>query len=348
MRVVTFQSVLYAAAELLGMNPVRDLNPDRARTLVNYLNRHVATGWRFDFWPEWLLTEQRRFRPAYAAAENITAGTERFFFADGKYYQPVRDQSPAAQAPATLTSGVYVENSAYWAASAQSYTGSDWATGTVYTVTNGSATKVRDPLTGLFYQVHTAHTAGATIDLTKMGRLTAFDKYVGYTQSGETEIDGVKQASRRDPRTFPENPWRIAVTKSNRGIQFPTEAPGEVWLQFRTVPPVFTSTKRSDTTTYASGVTVYDVATGDCYTSNAAIAAGESPTTHPAKWDVVEFPMVLADFVARAVQADGLRDQKQTDRARAEMTAANDDLQDALDEELAGQGQYDTATVVMS
>lgn len=347
MRTVTFQSVLYAAARLLGMNPARDLNPERAATLTEYLNRHVANGWRWDFWPEWLLTEKRRYRPAYSAAENITAGTERYFIADGKYYQALRDQSPATQAPATLTGGSYVENSAYWAASAQSYPGSDWATGTVYTVTAGAATKVRDPLTGYWYQIHTAHTAGATIDLTKMGRLTALDQYVSFTQTGETEIDGVKQASRRDPRTYPENPWPIRFTKSNRGVQFPTDAPGEVWLQFRTVPPVFTSTRRSDTATYAAGVTVYDVATGECWTSNASIAAGESPTTTPSKWVVVEFPMVLQDFVTRAVMSDALRDQKQTDRARAELSAAQDDLQDNLDQELDQQGQYEAATVVV-
>ena len=48
MRTVTYQSVLWGAARLLGLDPVRDLNLQMAARLTEYINRAVAKGWRFE------------------------------------------------------------------------------------------------------------------------------------------------------------------------------------------------------------------------------------------------------------------------------------------------------------
>ena len=48
---------------------------------------------------------------------------------------------------------------------------------------------------------------------------------------------------------------------------------------------------------------MYDTATGDYWTSNQSISAGESPTTNPEKWDKVEFPYFLAEYVAQSAYA---------------------------------------------
>jgi hypothetical protein len=92
----------------------------------------------------------------------------------------------------------------------------------------------------------------------------------------------------------------------------------------------------------------YFPATGECYLAAAAQNPAAQPPTNATFWRKVDFPFVLQSHVTRAVQADGLRDQKQTDRALVAQTEADNDLQDEADRALAGQGIYEQATVVMS
>lgn len=59
MRRVSFQSVLHGAARLAGLEPARDLREPLLSTLLEHINQRVGEGWRWDFWPEWTLTESR-------------------------------------------------------------------------------------------------------------------------------------------------------------------------------------------------------------------------------------------------------------------------------------------------
>lgn len=347
MRTVTYQSVLNGIAMSLGLDPNRDLNSTQAAKLTEYLNQRLPEGWRWDFWPEWTVVEQRVYREAYDATRNVVATDERYFTAAQNYYQALRAQTPAAQAPATLTGTVYVENSAWWAVSAQSYSGNDWATGATYSV----GTQVRDPSSGRFYQCYTAHTSGASFDLTKFGILTPFDPYVGYdqTQAGValTPIDEVKGVYRRNPRVFPKNPGAVPWQPSNNGIQVTRggvsstspSTPALVWVEFRLRPPVFTSTGYVASKIYAAGDLVYYSTnaggTGECYLALQA-GTGNLPTVS-AFWSKVNFPMVLGSWVKRAAFADGLKDQKQTDRAVEELEEAKEELAEACDRALQGQ-----------
>lgn len=341
MRTVTFQSILTGIATGLGMDPARDLNPARAAALTEYVNQRVLEGWKWEFWPEWTVVEQRAFRPVYDVAETVAAGDERLLPGAQTYYQAL--QASTGQSPATLTGTVWVENSAYWAVCAASYSASDWVTGTVFT----AGLQARNPEDGLFYQCHTAHTAGAAFDATKFGVLTPFDKYVAYEQDGETPIDEVKQASRRNPRVFPANPGRIPFTPSDKGIQFNADAPAQPWIEFRKRPPVFTSTRYSATTTYALDALVYSTTSGECYKSLQVNNLGHDPSgASAAYWERVQFPAILANFVKRAAMVDALNDQKQTDRAAQKLRDAYEELEDASDRALAAQGQFESATVV--
>jgi hypothetical protein len=344
MRTVTFQSVLHGVARLLGLNPTRDLSAERAATFCEYINRHVATGWRFDFWPEWTRTELRRYRPSYATGDFIELSQEVYYPAARKYYQALQLQVSAAVAPATLTNGEYEVNATHWAECAASYQVEDWATGETYAVGD----QVRNPDDGEFYQCIAAHTAGASLDSASFAVLTPFARVIASVVTGREVIDGVKQFSRRDPRVYRDNAWPIHFQKTDTGYLLPADAPNEVWVQFRPPPPVFTTTRWVNGTTYDLGALVYYAPTGvegDVFKS--ALGNNSEPVDGVTNWIQVAFPEVLADFVKRAAQADALRDQKQTDRARLEMQEAEDDLQDALDEELAGQGQFETATVQM-
>lgn len=106
MRTVTFQSVLWGVARLLGMRPEKDLTADRAGTLTEYINSRLVEGWRWDFWPEWTACEQRQFRPSYDETASVAAGDEVYDLGTDKYYRAVLAQAPAAEAPGNLT---------YWA-----------------------------------------------------------------------------------------------------------------------------------------------------------------------------------------------------------------------------------------
>jgi len=348
MRTVTFKSVIDGICRGLAYDPARDLNASRFASFVEYVNQRIIEGWKFAFWPELTPCEQRWYRAFYSPTEAVTggsatvAGTERFYFPTGQYYQAL--QASTGQLPATTADGVtYVENSAYWAASAATYSGPLWVPGLALTV----GMQVQNPNDGRMYQAIVNHTAGATFDATKFGILTPLDKYVAYDQTGLTAISEARQpAHRRNPKVYTNNPGPVTFVPSDKGLQFDWRAPASVWLEYRTVPPQFTSTIRSDTATYASGVTVYDTATQDCWSSVAAINAGESPTTTPAKWSKVQFPALLASFVKRAALSDAIKDQKQTSRAADELEAALEELQDTHDRILEAQGQFETAAVV--
>lgn len=352
MRTCTFQSVLYGVARLLGLDPLRDLNPSRAATLTEYIETRCGEGWKFDFWPEWTPAERRAYRDYYSSSENITATTERFYVGSGLYYQALRAQSPAAQAPATYSAGTWTENSAYWAECRRSYSADvTWATGVVFTV--GLKTQNLDD--GEFYQCHTAHTAGASFDLTKFGRLTPFQRYVAYEQTSKTPMDEVKGVYRKNPRVITEAPAPVGFFPSDVGVVISeASAPALVWMEFRLRAPRFTATQYSSTRTYALDEAVYYSTTGECYVSLQAANVGQNPATvNSTYWRKQNFPLILAPFVKMAAAADGLTDQKQNDRAMALLRGSGEGqdrgaygkLEDAHDQAFAGQKQYDRAEV---
>ena len=348
MRTETFQSVLQAVTRALGYDPARDLSPARAATFCGYINQRIKEGWKWDFWPELMVTEARLYRPPWLSTEAVTAGTERFYYPAGNYYQALT--ASTNQPPALVQAdGSYVENSAYWAASSATYTGPWWQTGMAFNVGD----KAQNPNDGQVYQCISAHTAGATFDATKFGVLTPFDKYVAFDQvlangTKLTPIDEVAGAYRRNPKVFTNNPAPLPKVISDKGVQFDWRAPVTVWLNYRLRPSVFTTALFSSTTAYAAGVTIYDASgTGNCWISATATTAGDTPTSAPSKWTLVPMPAFLTSFIIRAVMSDALRDQKQTDRADDELNNAYAELQDLQDRVLAAQGQYDTASAVV-
>jgi hypothetical protein len=350
MRTVTFKSVLWGAARLLGMDPTRDLDVNVGTRLAAYINRAVAKAWRFEQWPEWTLTEQRWFRPFYFDGLFVELSDELYFPPSDRYYQALQMQPAATQAPATLQAdGTYLENSAYWAECKPVYQACDWLTGTNYGVgcASGLPYQVRNPVDGKFYQCITPHTAGAAFDPSKFALLTAFQRFVDYQQDGQTAIWEAPTvcAFRRDPRVFPNNPWPVRTGRNDRGITLADCRETSVWLKFWPKPPEFTvcpwsAGSAGSPKAYDQGALVYYL--GDTFIS---LVGNNTGPVGSSNWGLVEFPFVLSAYVTRMAMADVLRDQKQTDRAQAEQLVAEDELQDEADKALAGQGIYETATV---
>ncbi len=102
MRTVSFASVLAGVASVLGIEPAAYTVALQAKALLA-INRHIKTGWKFDFWPELTRVEQRAYRPFWDEATQFDAGEIVYFAADGHYYQanpapnnPQDGESPAA------------------------------------------------------------------------------------------------------------------------------------------------------------------------------------------------------------------------------------------------------------
>jgi len=158
---------------------------------------------------------------------------------------------------------------------------------------------------------------GGTVELSGMTDSTSYAVAYRLGQAGssgavaagpssETDIGEIKAIWDRDPQTN-----NYACRVGGRGPDFRLRGgeahvlgtQNQVWVEFRRRPNVYTGSLRMATAAYAAGVTVYDVDTGDYWTANQAVSAGESPTSRPDKWDKVEFPYVLAEFVAQSAYA---------------------------------------------
>ncbi len=312
MRSSPYKNVLDRLASQLG--EADGLSTDDAALITPKLNTFVRMAWEFYWWPDLMAIEKRTFRPGYNAATAYagpTAGSPvEVFFPQpgygsyssdtGSYYQAL--QPSTGQVPATLTNGAWVENSAYWALSCDSYSADLWQTGKVFAVGD----QTQNPNDGNYYQCIVPHTAGATFDATKFGLLTAFVRSLDYDQvdgtgNALTSLGEVRFIWDRDPtvvryaqrQKFRLRPDFIQVL----GCQ------NVVWVEFRLRPAVYTNTVFDPTAAYASGIQIYDPATGENWLSNTTTTAGQSPTSTPAKWTKVPFPYAFVEYTALSVYA---------------------------------------------
>jgi len=146
---------------------------------------------------------------------------------------------------------------------------------------------------------------------------TDLDRYVAYAQTGQTEIGSVEFASTRNPRKS-TYPGYLSFFTSNNGIQLTSLAPALVWLQFRPPVPLYSGVAYAAGTTYAADDVRYLASTGECYRSLAAANTGNDPATATAWWVKVDFPSLLAPAVTQGVYADGLVEDRQQTKARAQ------------------------------
>lgn len=149
--------------------------------------------------------------------------------------------------------------------------------------------------------------------------------YVSLTQAGQTEIGEVFGVYDKSPKQFQavtELTWFL----SSNGIQI-AESTTPVFVFYRKVKPELTGEKFDSSAVYASGDQVYDLTQGDFYNANATTAAGESPTTTPAKWDKVELPDKGRNYLIYAAYADYLRHNGQMDQSHPALRSAENYLE---------------------
>lgn len=272
-----------------------ELNNDDAEAISVYLDTRLKLIWEFYPWPDLVRVEKRYYRALYAAATTYEAGAEVYYPTEEKYYQALR-----------ATTGNAPTATAYWAEAKQTYSPSDWVTGTAYIVGD----TVEYPPDGLYYACHTAHTAGATLG-NNWGQLVEFDKYVAWAQSGENAITDVLDVWNTNPRTD-NRAKQQNFYQSENGVQV-INGPNIVHIEYRQlVPNLLHSTwvvggvyKTADVVRYPASGADFDLykASADS-TGNATDPDENYPTFAAAPWTLIQIPRDFRSFLGHGAAAD--------------------------------------------
>ena len=298
--------------EGLWLGTRNDMPALDASTAQTHLNTHAGQLWESFFWPEWTPVEQRQFRQSWASATTYgapttTAAVERYHVRTGKYFQSLR----AANTGNAPMDDDGVENSAWWAECASTYSGNDYEAGD-FTVGD----IVRNPDDNRFYQCHTAHTGTSTFDSTKFGILTAFKRSIAYDQSWETNaIGAVRAIWDKDPEVFFGAADKIGF---NLGSSiFVSGDQNVVWVEFRRRAPEWIGEAYAAATTYSEDDQVQDGTEdgdADFYKSLTDNNTGQA-LTDTVDWERIDFPWALRDAAAYAAYSELLRTDEQPELA---------------------------------
>lgn len=130
--------------------------------------------------------------------------------------------------------------------------------------------------------------------------------------------------------------------------------PSTVWCEYRIKRPELNGDLFSASVAYAVGSQCYfdsgsntgsytPVAGkphyGNFYTCLTATTAGQSPSTHPAKWSLITIPYLFAGYAARGAYADWLRSELQIEAAQVAEAESEKVLADTVDIVIRQQGQ---------
>lgn len=267
--ITSFAAVRALWCELADIDPA-NIPVQEAARFGRLFARWARRGWEWYFWPELMLTEERRFRAEWTAT-GYPAGAEVYH---GDSYWVANDATLAGDVPGA---------SAKW-----------------------------DPLTML-------------------------DAYIAYGQAGHTPLGTVEGIYREDPRQK-GRPQRLPYRQDERGYTLTGEGvPASVWVRFRRRCPRWEGAEFSPSATYAAGVTRYYASAtegfaGDYWLTLDATTAGQDPEDTPAKWQRLEIPRFLHDFVAHGCAEDRLRADGQLEKAVAEEAPAWTYLYDERDQ----------------
>lgn len=299
METTDFEDVLREAAEETTTLQPDNLDPAEFKALRRFGRKRLEWCWEFHFWPFLGRVEQRFYRPDWNSATTYAATNEVYYPPTGKYYQALQastNQAPADSSGATQTT--------YWEESSRSYQADTFSATASYS--KGNRVSYADQV----YQVFVAGpiTGVLPTDNTQWALLTNFDQYVLYGQPGKTAIGIVAAAWNLNPRTTTrgiELNWNL----SDVGVQI-SSPNAFAWLDYRIRCPKLTGDMFDTTATYASGDQVYFSSAstpGNFYTANTATAAGESPDSQPAKWDVIQIPRNFHKPLVHGIAADWIK-----------------------------------------
>lgn len=317
MEVITYSDLLRHVVSY-SQRVYSELNTDDAEAISVYLDTRLKLIWEFYPWPDLVRVEKRYYRPLYDAALTYDAGYEVYYPTEEKYYQALKQTQ--GNAP-TLTT--------HWAEAKQTYSPSDWVTGTAYAVGD----TVEYPPDGLYYACHTAHTAGANL-ASNWGQLVEFDKYVAWAQTGENEISDVLNVWNTNPRADIKAKQQNFYQSEN-GVQV-INGPNIVHVEYRQkVPSLLHSAWTSGVDYKTADVVRFDPsgADFDLYkaSSDHEASALNKPLESGAAWTLIQLPRDFRSFLAHGAAADLLLADEREQLGGVQNSLGDQALRELLD-----------------
>lgn len=147
--------------------------------------------------------------------------------------------------------------------------------------------------------------------------------------------------------------FRLYDNGSTQVLNFLSD-PGTVWAEYRIKRPEIFGDLYDSAVAYAVGAQMYfDIGSntgtytpvagkphyGNFYVCLDATTAGQTPTTHPAKWQIVSIPYLFAPYAARGAYSDWLRSELQVEAAQVAEAEAERIMADTVDIVLRQQQQ---------
>ena len=329
MRKLTFSKVLHGVAHLAGLD--RDnLSTNEFNRIRDLADGRLALAWETGYWPDTLGCDKRTFRALWNSTTTYAAGTEVYYAAEDKYYFATTGSN---------TGNLPTDNTK-WGESSESPSGNDWVTSTAYV----AGDKARYDVDDKHYWCFVPHTSSGSItpqSSSYWAELVPFNRYIAYSQTGETAIGEALGVHKKDPRNFTSN-RDYSFTLSGTGVQV-LDNVNKVWLKFRKRRPELTGNTYDTDSAYASGDQVYSG--GQFYDANTSVAVSESPDSTPASWDVVEIPYIFQNYLTRGVYADYLRATGNNELAAQADSDAEAVIAVEADKLLRQQGQVERINV---
>lgn len=314
MRTCDYQDVLRGSAALAGMT-LDYLGASEFALLRTFHDRRLQIAWEIHRWPELCPVEQRQFRASYdeTGSTVYAAGAQVLDPVTQMYFQSL----VAGNTQPPTVNGV--ENSAYWAVCATSYTANAFDPTAIYQIGN----QVQNLLDLNFYQ-RTVFTGGAEPVWTpaNWGLLTPFERNVAFNQPWAANVIGeILGAWDKNPRITTKL-VKLPFVLDQDGAQFvqlrntfnygwnPASTNfSYVWLLYRLQRPLLTGNAFSPTQVYTSGQQMYYVnlaGSGNFWTANTTTTAGDTPDSAPSEWTVVQIPYIFRQYLIEAGYADWL------------------------------------------
>lgn len=147
--------------------------------------------------------------------------------------------------------------------------------------------------------------------------------------------------------------FRIYDNGTVQKLVMPSD-PGTVYAEYRTKRPELVGDLYAPAVAYSVGAQIYfdsgsNTGTytpvagkphyGNFYNCLEATTAGQSPSTHPAKWQIVQIPYLFASYAARGAFSDWLKSELQLEAAQVAEVEAQNTLTEAIDIVLRQQKQ---------
>jgi hypothetical protein len=239
MKTVSYTTVLRRAAELAGRAYEGDdgnviLQSETAAMLRGFIGVSVASAWTFAPWPETCPVERRQFAPAFVESLAYTVGDVVWDPLGEAYYQCIR--GTATIAPTSMTAGAIVESTGYWVKQLDDYNCQEWDDSETYAIGD----IVWHSRSQSFHAMHTVAPAGTPPTNTSFwSPIQVLERKVLFQADGATVIGDIYGLYGEDPR-ISEDCEELSYTQDDEGMTV-LDRVNEVWIQFWTLPPSFTT-----------------------------------------------------------------------------------------------------------